>query len=368
MSLVLDPWNRNFILPENSRNIKIKVRRKNKEPHEILFFYRKNRNGNIEIISKSNENHVGYENLKIKIQGDTAKIVSLQKSDEVSGTEFMELGMKILKRLRIKTCILQDIAKFDCKNKNIYSQEIPSNILLLFKKCETFYMRFGFLPYNINTGKCVLKEIMRIIFKLYFVSWEDVDNFIKMILEKNIKINKINRMIDRWNEFKNKFMNTTKTKENINRQIEEYNKKFGYIFGYLNKNSLNNNNSSTSLISLGTNNVNFTTNNLNLHPIQFNGNIPVYNNLTELNFLMPNNVKVQTHNNNENTPFSIFIKQEITSDCGIYLDWLELYGLTSSITNNIYYNVSNEIRDRAGVKLFSKLKDLLKNVEWKCIL
>ncbi len=230
-------------------------------------------------------------------------------------------------------------------------------------------MRFDFLPYDINTGKCVLKEMMRMILKLYFVSWEDVDNFIKMVLEKNIQINKINRMTERWNEFKNKFMNKTKTKENIYRQIEEYNKKDGHIFGFLNKNSLNNNNNGfTSLISLGANNGNKTTTNLNIVPFQFNGNIQSYNDVSELNFSIPNNITMYNHNNNDNTPFSIFIKQEITDDCGTYLDWLELYGLTSSITNNIYYNVSNTIRDRAGLKLFSKLKDLLKNVEWKCIL
>lgn len=115
----------------------------------------------------------------------------MEKSNVYSGTDFMLMALKILQNLNIYKVILDDESKITCTNRNnlnnSYTKNLQYNIISLFKYKKTYYMKFGFMPYLNN--KNIDHIINKILNKLYEITFEDINNYIKQGLKTLDKIN-----------------------------------------------------------------------------------------------------------------------------------------------------------------------------------
>lgn len=65
-----------------------------------------------------------------------------------------------------------------------------------------------------------------------------------------------------------------------------------------------------------------------------------------------------------NSPFRAFATFN-ESNCGDFLEWLEIYSYTFTNFNKvIYYNFLNKKYEIPNIKIFNKLKDIINNVNW----
>lgn len=154
------------------------------------------KNDNIINISTIDSEYGNYINLSIKIDliKNTSVINTLNRSDDISGTIYMYIAIGILELFNIKNIYLKDVSEYIYPKKNPLIK-FPLNILSLLKskrtKYKTYYMKFGFEPYQKNETENIQTKINKILDYLYLLDWNDFDKLFENgeIIIKNIKNN-----------------------------------------------------------------------------------------------------------------------------------------------------------------------------------
>jgi len=137
---------------------------------------------NILSIEINRENNTAYINYIGKVEKNGTEIFS--------GSDMVKLILKILKNLNVDTVLLEDQSKDKCykrlSNNNISSnrllrmlfiEDVPYGMLSLLKNGKTFYMNFGFIPFNRNVN--ITDEINLLYNNIIEISWNDINNIIK---------------------------------------------------------------------------------------------------------------------------------------------------------------------------------------------
>jgi hypothetical protein len=229
---IFNPWTNNniFILPNINSKIKLQVTKNNS--NNLLNFTLKYEPNNTVILTTSNINkntYVGHNHLTIKIINNLAYIDHLSKMKKYSGTILMKLGLQILKKLNIKKCELIDNSTIKCKLKNNTNKYLNYKMITLLKYGETYYMKFGFKPYDSlnNDLSDIIKSIINTLKKC---NWNNIDNYFNILL-RNINTNyrlKLHiKALDNWLEFKENFIDLY---ENPFKAFESYNDDNCYLF------------------------------------------------------------------------------------------------------------------------------------------
>jgi len=190
-----DPWNNNinilnislnrnttfFILgPINKYNLRYELEIVIKKTTKQIYITMKNTN--ILSIEINRDNNTAYINYIGKVIKNGKEIYS--------GSDMVKLILKILKDLNINTVLLEDQSKDKCykrlSNENmsenrllpmLFIEDIPYGILTLLKNGKTFYMKFGFLPFN--RGINISNDIDILYDNIIKISWPEIDNIIK---------------------------------------------------------------------------------------------------------------------------------------------------------------------------------------------
>jgi hypothetical protein len=229
---IYDPWKNNSTFPINESEIQIKIR--NNFSNTLRFLIKRNKN-NINIITKNINttskisSTYNYPHLYISIKNSIGYIKTIQAMTNYSGSQLMNLAIKILKNMNVHICELDDVSvkicKFKINAKNI-KFDINYKILSLFKHYQTYYMKFGFKPMDgINDKSEKLKELVIIIKKN---SWDNIESCINLS-RNGILQRMFNYAIDNWNNFKAKY----KTYDNTPFvAISKYSDEDCYLFTY----------------------------------------------------------------------------------------------------------------------------------------
>jgi hypothetical protein len=238
---ILDAWDlsKNFEL-KIGKNIILgaETKKKNSETnirYTIEFIFEKIDQEIYYLYTLNNDDSIDFKHLYLKIYDNEIIIENISKSIIYSGSEYLLLGLQIIYRLsKYKEnfkCKLIDTSFFICDRKiNLFKkkteeiknkkEEIQHKIIFLLRFGSTFYMPFGFLPYDKISMINKNNDIKKIVFKLWEISWENIDNYInKMIVivksneyKNNLMIRNYSRwynywinIYDSWNFFKNKY-------------------------------------------------------------------------------------------------------------------------------------------------------------------
>jgi len=123
----------------------------------LKFRYRLNSNGNIHLITLNKNSNIGdgYDHINILVKNGKGYIKQISRTSKYSGKNMMNLAIKILQKIGINYCELEDNSNFIC---NIYSSNSESykyvrlnyKLITLFQHEKTYYMQFGFNPINNN--------------------------------------------------------------------------------------------------------------------------------------------------------------------------------------------------------------------------
>jgi hypothetical protein len=89
------------------------------------------------------------------------KIANIQRNDKLSGTDIMEMIIKMAKLMNVKKIYLQDGSRIECGDVNII---LP--IVHLLEKGEPWYSKFGF---KFDVDDDGTNEIFNIVAEYYFV-------------------------------------------------------------------------------------------------------------------------------------------------------------------------------------------------------
>ena len=218
---IFDPWNisQKFILTEGSLEIFGPYSKIHEKRFILKFIYEKiDDYYNLRTIHETNS----YNNISIKFYSDKkTEISNINKSEWYCGSEYVLLTLQILYYLQIKKCFLYDYSTIQCKRELNYFSSLNNHLLInkidnidfkiisLLKDQKTFCMRFHFIPY-INDS-CVKNIINNLLYKLYIITWKNIDDYmenIKILLDKednsNLENNFFNyRIYDKngWNFF-----------------------------------------------------------------------------------------------------------------------------------------------------------------------
>jgi hypothetical protein len=229
---IFNPWTNDniFVLPNINSHIKLQVTKNNK--NNLLNFKLKYELNNIIILTTSNINKntfIGHNHLTIKIINGVAYIEHLSKMKKYSGTILMKLALQVLKKLNITKCELIDNSTIKCILKNNTNKYLNYKIITLLKYGETYYMKFGFIPYN-SLNYDLSYTIKSIINNLKKCNWNNIDNYFN-ILSRNINTNyrlKLHtKALDNWIEFKEQFNNLY---DNPFKAFQSYNDENCYLF------------------------------------------------------------------------------------------------------------------------------------------
>ena len=168
---------------------------KSNNSNTLKFKYKLSSNGNIHLITL-NKNNIGngYDHMNILVKNGKGYIKQISKTSKYSGKNMMNLAIKILQKIGINYCELEDNSNFICKVYN-YNSETYKDIRLNYKLItllqyeKTYYMQFGFNPINKNNINLTdfIVERIKIIKEC---KWENLDKFMSNV--KNfINVNRI---------------------------------------------------------------------------------------------------------------------------------------------------------------------------------
>lgn len=240
---ILDPWNtsQNFDL-KIGKNILLGpiLDKKSKKRDNIEFIYEDKGNNNYYLYTSENDS-TDFKHLYLKINDNETIIENISKSKIYSGSEYLILGLQIIYRLFYQKnnyiCKLIDSSFFICTRKiNLFKnnsdsslsikEEIQYKIISLLRFGSTFYMPFGFIPYNKINMINKNNYIIELVSKLWNITWDDIDTYIKAMItivlsgkyETNIMIRNYKRWYNywininkSWNYFKDKYLNISPT-------------------------------------------------------------------------------------------------------------------------------------------------------------
>jgi hypothetical protein len=359
--IVYNPWvNTNFIFPITHRYIDIIILNYNKdnEMKGIIFSYKKENETDLILITKykSEENQNGYDYLKIKIENGIGKIDNINKSKSFTGSNYMNLAIKIFENLNVKKCYLDDFSTLKCNQRDFYIKLVPLNMITLLRFKETYYMKFGFLPYNNDNNNNnnnnknknknkIYKNIMYLINNLYKISWNDIDDLFHLKNNLNVNRETTEKSMIAWNNYKEIFKNK-----------EEYNTiDIIHSLEYLNVNKENNKNNKNKYSQFNFNYLN-NINNIN-YTVSNTIDNSIANNQTHIN------ISEIAVSHDINTPFSVF-KYYHQNECSIFIDWLEVFHFTTFDYERINSRINMNIQKTSGLIYFNQLRELLKNVKW----
>lgn len=314
--LLLDPWNTSqiFLLELGKNMILGPVLDKNSRiRHHIEFIYEDKGNGIYYLYTVHNDSS-DFKHLYLKIKDNETIIENIAKSKIYSGSEYVILGLQIIYRLfgDIKNykCKLVDSSFFICDRKiNLFrvksnsiinlKEEIQYKIISLLRFGTTFYMPFGFNAYNKTNMDNKNDNIKDIVSQLWDIRWEDIDFYMKRMIEivlsnkykNNVMIRNYSRwynywinIYESWNYFKDKYLEISPTPFrsfsffNYNECDEFINWLELYSFKYLNYNQFIFNNINNSIremagiilfrkLKTAVNNVVWINNNIKSQPI-----------------------------------------------------------------------------------------------------
>jgi hypothetical protein len=227
---ILDPWNptQNFNLISGINIILGPLKDKNINLREHIEFIFEDKGNNTYYLFTKNNDSTDFKHLYIKLYLTESIIENISKSKIYSGSEYLILGLQIIYRLygdkHNTQCKLIDFSFFVCDRRiNLFKdkkEEIQHKIISLLIFGSTFYMPFGFLPYNKNNMKNIQSDISSLVFRLWEISWKDIDKYMTKMIEivnsnkykSNIMIRNYNRwynywtnIYDIWIYFKNKY-------------------------------------------------------------------------------------------------------------------------------------------------------------------
>jgi len=153
-----------------------------------------------------------YDHINISVNNRKGCINQISRTSIHSGTTIMKLAIKILQKMGVTECELQDNSTFLCNiNKNGLSKKVNINyrITMLLKKEKTYYMQFGFIPIsqrNRSRGTDLTIFFKNEINEIRKCSWEDLDTFMKKIdtfmIENRLYPILYKEALHNWNEFK----------------------------------------------------------------------------------------------------------------------------------------------------------------------
>lgn len=216
---IYNPWVNNFALPNNNSIINIQIKKTN--INTLKFKYKKNLNGDINLITlNKNINYGnGFDHMNISVKNGKGYINQISRTSKLSGKNIMNLAIKILQNIGVEYCELEDNSIFLCKIHNynsIKNIRINYKIITLFKFGETYYMQFGFKPIyfdkNNNTNN-INKTLFfkNIITKIKECNWNNLDLFMNntniFIIENRLYSIYYNNAYNKWKEFKHYFEN-----------------------------------------------------------------------------------------------------------------------------------------------------------------
>lgn len=184
---VLDPWNLlkkfelkigiNIILgAEVKKNIGTNIR------HIIEFKFEKIEKNIYYLYTLNNDESTDFKHLYLKIYENETIIKNISKSIIYSGSEYLLLGLQIIYRLSENKqnykCRLVDTSFFVCDRRiNLFTkkeiknkkEEIQHKIISLLRFGSTFYIPFGFLPYDKESMANKNSDIKKLVFQLWAI-------------------------------------------------------------------------------------------------------------------------------------------------------------------------------------------------------
>jgi len=240
---ILDPWypTQKFNLINGINIILGPLKDKNINSREHIEFIFEDKGNNTYYLFTKNNDSTDFKHLYIKLYLTESIIENISKSKIYSGSEYLILGLQIIYRLyrdkHNSQCKLIDSSFFVCDRRiNLFKgkteeivnkkEEIQHKIISLLRFGSTFYMPFGFLPYNKNNMKNIQSDISSLVFRLWEISWKDIDKYMTKMIEivrsnkykSNIMIRNYNRwynywtnIYDSWIYFKNKYSTLSPT-------------------------------------------------------------------------------------------------------------------------------------------------------------
>jgi len=226
---VLDPWNTSNIFVLNiGKNIILGpiLDKKTKIRNNIEFIY-ENKGNNIFYLYTSYNDSNDFKHLYLKMYPTESIIENISKSTIYSGSEYVILGLQIINRLyghnKEYKCKLIDSSFFICDGKiNLFrtksneiitlKEEIQYKIISLLRFGTTFYMYFGFIPYNKINMKNINDDILKLVSQLWDIKWSDIDSYMKKMIEIVLSNKyKTNIMIRNYNKWYNYWINISKS-------------------------------------------------------------------------------------------------------------------------------------------------------------
>jgi hypothetical protein len=204
-------------------------------------------NDRIDIVSiGSKEGNYNNLSLKIYLRSKTAKINSINESELFSGSTYMEICLKLLNIFNVSIVSLNDdsLLIYPYNRKSPIEIKFNLSILSLIRFEETYYMKYGFIPYHKITKQNLTYYIKTLINRLYKIKWDEFDNiFYKGIQTKNYILNNIVKK----QKFK-EFISINSRKNEINEKKEIFNEINMSKYNFFGQ---NNNEHSTPINSLG---------------------------------------------------------------------------------------------------------------------
>ena len=226
---VLDPWNTSNIFVLNiGKNIILGpiLDKKTKIRNNIEFIY-ENKGNNIFYLYTSYNDSNDFKHLYLKMYPTESIIENISKSTIYSGSEYVILGLQIINRLyghnKEYKCKLIDSSFFICDREiNLFrtksneiitlKEEIQYKIISLLRFGTTFYMYFGFIPYNKINMKNINDDILKLVSQLWDIKWSDIDSYMKKMIEIVLSNKyKTNIMIRNYNKWYNYWINISKS-------------------------------------------------------------------------------------------------------------------------------------------------------------
>lgn len=265
--MIFNPWgekNNLKNLIDTNEEISVYGVFSNKRPiiqYEIKLYIQK-KDDTISLMTNVDEK-TGFRNLYIKIINENGLIENISRSEIYTGSEYLILGLQLLYLLNVKKCSIKDDSFVTCdeidnffhkKNMMEPYKKIPYKLLSTLRYGQTFYMRYGFKPYNekyIKNGKILedmTKKLLDLLDKLYDIKWDEIDNILNICQEvikngNNITNNKKWRKIQKenwtiywnticksWNMFKKKYFDDNPNPMSPFRSFINYNQNDCFYF------------------------------------------------------------------------------------------------------------------------------------------
>jgi hypothetical protein len=227
-SILLDPWDTSQIFSLNIGQNSILgpvLDKKSRIRHEIVCMYEYNDDGKYYLYTIHNNSE--FKNLYLKMSQTESIIENISKSKIYSGSEYVILGLQIIYRLfghiEKYNCKLIDSSFFICDfKKNLFKpftnniinkkEEVQHKMIILLRFGSTFYMYFGFIPYNKINMKNINDDILKLVSQLWDIKWSDIDSYMKKMIEIVLSNKyKTNIMIRNYNKWYNYWINISKS-------------------------------------------------------------------------------------------------------------------------------------------------------------